>query len=209
MEAAVTVTLIGLVRVTGDARDVERQHELLGPICARVFEEKVSRRRLIKNRPQLLAALDHLRPGDMLVVTTAKHLAQSMLEGLDVLNDLIEQGVAVKILEGMAAGDHTERSLFLDQGRDIAELRRRLLSRRIKAGLQAARERGDVGGRPTVVNDDRHAGILSLRKQGEPIRAIARSIGVSVGTVHNVLATECRQGEPSRVDDAALSAGAG
>jgi DNA invertase Pin-like site-specific DNA recombinase len=94
----------------------------------------------------------------------------------------------VKILEGMAVGDHTERSPFLDQGRDIAELRRRLLSQRIKAGLQAARERGDVGGRPTVVNDDRRAGTLSLRKQGEPIRAIARSIGVSVGTVHNVLA---------------------
>jgi DNA invertase Pin-like site-specific DNA recombinase len=188
MEAAITVTLIGLVRVTGDAWDVDRQHELLGPICARVLEEKASRRRLIKNRPQLLAALDHLRSGDMLVVTTAKHLAQSTTDGLDVLKSLIDQGVAVKILEGMAAGDHTERSPFLDQGRDIAELRRRLLSQRIKARLQAARERGDVGGRPTVVNDDRRAAILSLRKQGEPIRAIARSIGVSVGTVHNVLA---------------------
>ncbi|WP_275004183.1 helix-turn-helix domain-containing protein [Promicromonospora iranensis] len=87
----------------------------------------------------------------------------------------------------MAAGDHTERSLFLDHGREIAELRRRLLSQRIKAGLQAARERGDVGGRPTVVNGDRRAGILSLREQGEPIRTIARSIGISVGTVHNVL----------------------
>lgn len=129
------MTLIGLVRVTGDAHDVDRQLELLNPICARVFEEKASRRRLIKNRPQLLAALDHLRPGDMLVVTTTKHLAQSMLEGLDVLNDLIEQGEAVKVLEGIAAGDHTERSPFLDQGRDIAELRRRLLSQRIKAGL--------------------------------------------------------------------------
>ncbi|GAA4715982.1 Site-specific DNA recombinase [Promicromonospora umidemergens] len=184
------MTLIGLVRVTGDARDADRQHELLDPICARVFEEEASRRRLIKNRPQLLAALDHLRPGDMLVVTRAKHLAQSMLEGLNVLNDLFEQGVAVKVLEGIAAGDHTKRSLFLDQGRDIAELRRRLLSQRIKTGLQAARERGDVGGRPTVVNDVRRAGILSLRNQGEPIRAIALAVGVSVGTVHNVLTRE-------------------
>lgn len=193
------MTLIGLVRVTGDARDVEQQHELLDPICAHVFEENASRRRLIKNRPQLLAALDHLRPGDMLVVKKAKHLAQNMIDGLDVLNDLFEQGVAVKVLEGIAAGDHTERSLFLDHGGDIAELRRRFLSQRIKAGLQAARERGDVGGRPTVVNGDTHAGILSRREQGESIRAIARSIGVSVGTVHNVLAKEeRRQRQPSR-----------
>lgn len=186
------MTLIGLVRVTSDARDVGRQHELLDPICARVFEEKASRRRLIKNRRQLLAALDHLRPDDMLVVTNAQHLAQSRLKGLEVLNDLVEQGAAVKILEGMAAGDHTERSLVLNHGRDIAELRHRLLSQRIKAGLQAARERGDVGGRPTVVNGDKRAGILSRREQGESIRAIARSIGVSVGTVHNVLTKEER-----------------
>jgi DNA invertase Pin-like site-specific DNA recombinase len=130
-----------------------------------------------------------------------------MLEGLDVLNDLFEQGVAVKVLEGMAAGDHTEGSLFLDHGRDIAELRRRLLSQRIKAGLQAARERGDVSGRPAVVNDDRRAGILPRREQGESIRAIALAVGVSVGTVHNVLAKERSQGEPSRADDAALPAG--
>ena len=45
------MTLIGLVRVTGDVRDVDRQHELLDRICARVFEEEASRRRLIKNRP--------------------------------------------------------------------------------------------------------------------------------------------------------------
>ena len=195
------MTLIGLVRVTGDARDVDRQHELLGPICARVFEEQASRRCLIKNRPQLMAALDHLRPGAMLVVTKAKHLAQSTTDGLDVLNDLFEQGVVVKILEGMAAGDHTERSLFLDHGRDIAELRRRLLSQKIEAGLQAARERGDVGGRPTVVNSERLADILSRREHGESIRTIAGSIGVSVGTVHNVLAKEeRRQRQPSRID---------
>lgn len=68
------------------------------------------RRRLIKNRPELLAALDHLHAGDMLVVTKAKDLAQTMLECLDVLNGLVEQGFALKVIEGMAAGDHTERS---------------------------------------------------------------------------------------------------
>lgn len=109
-----------------------------------------------------------------------------------MLNDLFERGVAVKVLEGMAAGDHTQRSLLLDNGRDIAALHRRFLSERIKGGLQAARGRGHVGGRPVVVNDGRRAWIRSKREQGESIRAIARSIGVSVGTVHNALAKEQR-----------------
>lgn len=182
------MTLIGLVRVTGDTRDVTRQHHALDPICTRVFEETASRRRLIKNRPELLAALDYLGPDDVLVVMKASHLAQSMIDGLDVLNELFERGIAVKVLEGIAAGDHNERSLILDAGRDIATDRRRNLSWCIKAGLEAARDRGIVGGRPRVIDDDKRAVILSRSEQGEPIRSIAQSLGVSVGTVHNVLA---------------------
>jgi hypothetical protein len=41
-------------------------------------------------------------------------LGRNLLEGLIVLNDLFQRGVAVKVLEGIAAGEHTERSLILD-----------------------------------------------------------------------------------------------
>lgn len=182
-----TMALIGLARVTDDAGDVRRQYDVLDPICACVFEETASRRRLIRNRPQLLAALDRLHPGDLLVVKKAKHLASSTINGLDVLNDLVEQGVAVRVLEGIAAGDHTGRSPILDLGRDIAETHRQLLSQKIKIGLQAARGRGAAGGRPTVLDDDKRADILRRRERGESLRAIARSTDVSVGTVHNAL----------------------
>lgn len=90
----------------------------------------------------------------MLVVTKANHLAQSTVDGVIVLNDLFEQGVTVKVPEGIAAGDHVERSSVLDMGRDISEIRRGLVSRRVKAGLMAARERGIVGGRPRVVDSE-------------------------------------------------------
>jgi DNA invertase Pin-like site-specific DNA recombinase len=160
---------------------------VLDPICACVFEEAASRRRLVRNRPQLLAALDRLRPGDLLVVKKAKHLASSTIDGLDVLNDLVEQGVPVRVLEGIAGGDHTRRSPILDLGRDIAETHRQLISQKIKLGLQAAHGRGAAGGRPTVLDDDKRADILRRRERGESLRAIARSTDVSVGTVHNAL----------------------
>ncbi|GAA1595761.1 hypothetical protein GCM10009678_92160 [Actinomadura kijaniata] len=48
---------------------------------------------------------------------------RNLLEGLIVLNDLFQRGIAVKVLEGIAAGQHTERSLILalpgDRRRDI------------------------------------------------------------------------------------------
>lgn len=184
----ITLTLIGLIRVTSDVHDVKRQREALDPICARVFEETASRRRLIKNRPELLAALDYLGPNDVLVIMKSNHLAQSMIDGLDVLNQLFEQGVVVKVLEGIATGTHIERSSILDAGQEIAELRRSMLSWRIKAGIKLAQGRGIVGGRPRVIDDEKRAKILSRREKGESIRAIAQSLGVSVGTVHNLLA---------------------
>ncbi|WP_231509831.1 recombinase family protein [Streptosporangium roseum] len=81
-------------------------------------------------------------------------LGRNLLEGLIVLNDLFQQGVGVKVLEGIAAGEHTERSLILDLALALAEDRRRDIVRKTNNGLEAARKRGRVGVRRPVVDDD-------------------------------------------------------
>lgn len=181
------MALVGLVRVNEDARDAERQHEVLQPICARFFEEESSRRRLIENRPQLLAALEQLGTGDRLVVTKVRHLVQSMVDVWEVLIDLVEHGVAVRVLEGSDAGNFVRVSDVREGAREITAIRRSLLSVSIKDGLQAARERGNPGGRPRVVDRTMRAAIFAQRDAGEPLRSIAQSLSVSVGTVHAVL----------------------
>ncbi|MCQ4128366.1 hypothetical protein NOU13_28090 [Rhodococcus erythropolis] len=60
--------------------------------------------------------------------------------------------------------------------------------RKTRNGLEAARRRGKVGGRPTVVDGDKCAAILARRDRDESIREIAAGVGVSVDTVHRVLA---------------------
>lgn len=184
------MALVGLVRVSTKGQDTARQHDALDPICVKVFEEKVSGKLAIADRPGLVAALEYLRSGDMLAVQEVDRLGRNLLEGLIVLTDLFERGVSVKVLEGIAAGEHTERSLILDLALALAEDRRRDISRKTKNGLDAARKRGKVGGRPRVIDDDRRAVILARREKGESIRVIARVLDVSVGTVHSVLAAE-------------------
>lgn len=49
---------------------------------------QASQRRLIANRPLLQAALEKLGPSDRLVVHKVRHLARSMIDGLELLNDL-------------------------------------------------------------------------------------------------------------------------
>lgn len=182
------MALVGLVRVSTDAQETRRQHDALDPICVKVFEEKVSGKLSVDDRPGLKAALDYLRPDDMLVVQEVDRLGRNLLEGLVTLNALFERGVGVKVLDGIAAGEHTERSLILDLALALAEDRRRDISRKTRNGLEAARRRGRVGGRPSVIDDDKRAAILARRDRGESLRTIATGVGVSVGTVHRVLA---------------------
>ncbi|NUP18800.1 MAG: recombinase family protein [Streptomyces sp.] len=165
----------------------QRQHDALDPVCLKVFEEKISGKLATDDRPALLEALSYLRDGNKLTVQEVDRLGRNLLEGLIVLNDLFQRGVGVKVLEGIAAGEHTERPLILDLALALAEDRRRDIVRKTKNGLEAARKRGRVGGRRPVVDDGKRAAILARRQRGESIRTIAAGVKVSIGVVHKTL----------------------
>lgn len=182
------MALVGLVRVSTSKQEVERQHDALREVqCVKVFEEKISGKLRIADRPGMQAALGYMRPGDMLTVQEADRLGRNLLEGLIVLNELFEAGIAVKILEGIAAGEHTERSLILDLALALAEDRRRDIARKTRNGLDAAARRGRKGGRPRVVDEDKRRAILARRTEGQSLREIARGVGISLAVVHGVV----------------------
>ncbi|MGW4858940.1 recombinase family protein [Kocuria palustris] len=181
------MALIGLVRVGTDPQDARLQRQALEPICSRLFEETASRRRLINNRPGLLAAMSEVGDGDALTVTHAQSLSTSMVDGLETLLDLVDRGVTVKVLKGLAAGEHNGDSELLPDIRELRQLRRELQSSRIQAGIQAAREQGVSHGRPRTISDETQLEIRMRRDRGESLRSIAESAGVSIGTTHRVL----------------------
>lgn len=183
------MALVGFVRVSTNQQEIARQHDVLDPICIKVFEEKKSGSLKVEERPGLSAALDYMRPGDLLAVQEVDRLGRNLLEGLIVLNSLFETGIGVKVLEGIAAGEHTERSLILDLALALAEDRRRDIVRKTKSGLEAARKRGRVGGRPTVVDDDKRAAILARRAKGQSLREIASGVGIGYATVQKTVAS--------------------
>lgn len=111
-----------------------------------MFQERASGRAKVAECPGLVAALEYLHLGDMLTVQEADRLGRNLLEGLLVLNDLFQQGVAVKILDGVAASEHTERNLVLDLALALAEDRRRDIARKTRDGLASAALRGRRGG---------------------------------------------------------------
>lgn len=91
------------------------------------------------------------------------------------------------MLEGIAAGEHTERFLILTSALAAAEDRRREIVCNTKNGLDTRPWR--VGERRPVVDADERAAILARRERGESIRIIAAGVKVSVGVVYKTLKT--------------------
>ena len=80
----------------------------------------------------------------------------------------------------------------------IAEFERELIRERVRSGLAVARARGKRLGRPrSNVDADK---IATLRAQGASWRAIAREMGVGIGTVRRT------EQEHSRKDSVAATA---
>ena len=68
----------------------------------------------------------------------------------------------------------------------LAEFERSLIVERTRAGLDAAKARGRVGGRPAALDDNAVAvaGAL-LRDSSIPIREVAKRVGVSRATLYS------------------------
>ncbi|MET9950139.1 recombinase family protein [Streptomyces sp. NPDC006339] len=175
------MALVGLVRVSTDKQNVDRQHDALDPICVKVFEEKVSGKLAVDERPGLSAALDYLREGDMLTVQEVDRLGRDTLTGLMTLADLFERNVAVKVLEGVGAGEHTEMNLLLELALVLASERRRDIVRKTKDGLDAARARGRVGGRRPVMTEALTIQAVALKQQGFTLRQIQPHLRITEG----------------------------
>lgn len=101
---------IGPLRIGDDPDEVRLQREALTPLCSDIVEEPASRRQHVQNRPELLAALTMVGSDDMLVVSRARSLAQRTDDGLAVLIDVVDRGFTIKVLTGIAAGEHTRYS---------------------------------------------------------------------------------------------------
>lgn len=175
------MALVGLVRVSTDKQNTQRQHDALDPVCLKVFEEKISGKLAVDDRPALKAALEYIRDDDMLCVQEVDRLGRNLLEGLIVLNDLFERGIAVKVLEGIASGEHTERTFILDLALALAEDRRRDIVKKTKDGLEAARKRGRVGGRKPVMTEALTIQAAALRERGFTIRQIQPHLRIAEG----------------------------
>jgi DNA invertase Pin-like site-specific DNA recombinase len=139
--------LVGYARVSTEDQGTDPQRdELLAAGCAAVHEEHASG--ADRSRPALTHLLRDIRPGETLVVVRLDRLARSVSHLLAVIEQLEAKGAHFRSLRDPIDTTTPQGMFSLQVLGAVAQLERALIAERTKAGLQAARRRGRVGGNP-------------------------------------------------------------
>lgn len=139
--------LIGYARVSTDDQGTDPQaDELRAAGCETVLEEHASG--ADRSRPVLARLLREIRPGETLVVVRLDRLARSVSHLLAVIEQLEAGGAHFRSLRDPIDTSTPQGMFSLQVLGAVAQLERALIAERTKAGLQAARRRGRVGGNP-------------------------------------------------------------
>lgn len=178
--------IVGYARVSSLDQKLDRQLEALGTVD-KLFTEKVSGKS-VKNRPELLAALDYLREGDTLRVKSPDRLARSTSELLALVQQLKESGVAVEFVENSALNTDTPQGEFmLTVLAGVAQLERSMIRERQAEGIALAKAKGTYV-QPLAITPEQLAQARERIAAGVPKAVVARDLGVSRSTLYEALA---------------------
>src|SRR5271163_2352306 len=184
--------LIGYARVSTSEQETARQAAALKAAgCERIYREKASGGRW--DRPELHRLLDQLRKGDVLVVWKLDRLSRSLRDVLTIMERLAEAKAGFRSLTEAIDTTTPAGRMMMQMIGAFAEFERAMLRERTKAGLDAARQDGRIGGRPPKLTPQQQAEIRKMVSNGDKTAAdAARLFKIHPATVSRLLAREPR-----------------
>ncbi len=181
---------IGYARVSTTDQVLDLQVDALKQAgCEKIFSDVKSGAK--EERQGLQNALSYCRSGDVLVVWRLDRLGRSLRHLIDTVGDLTKRGVGFCSLQESIDTTTTGGQLLFHLSGAMAEFERNLIRDRIKAGIESARVRGRVGGRPKKLTKAKWEMIKSVYDgKQQSVREICELAGVSKTTLYQYLAKE-------------------
>lgn len=177
--------MIGYARVSTEDQHLDAQIAALKDAGAeRIFADKISGSK--RSRPELNRMLDQLRPGDVVLVPKYDRLARSLTDLLEIVSQIETNKAGFRSLAEDIDTTTPAGRLIFHVFASIAQFERERIRERTIEGLQAARAKGRIGGRPPALSDDQKAEVLRLKSEGRAMKDIAALFKVSLATVKRV-----------------------
>lgn len=177
---------IGYARVSTIGQTLDAQLQTLRVFgCEKIFKEKASG--ADAKRLELARLLRSLSSGDIIVVTRIDRLARSTFDLFAIIKDITLKGAQFySLAEPWADTTTSTGRLMLAVLGGLADVERDLIRTRTAEGRARAIKLGTRMGRPRVITEKQRAAILRRRQDGEALKTIAVSYGISPATVSRI-----------------------
>lgn len=187
--------IIGYVRVSTPAQNIERQLRILEPYHPdKIFSEYASGG--TKERPELIKMREYVREGDCVVVPSMDRLGRNFIEFFSIVKEIQDKGASIRFIqEGMLLNPKSPNpmdNLLMGVFAAVAEYERSMIRERQKEGIAIARERGVYKGRKPIDPKRLEKG-KEWVEIGLSITKAAKKIGVGRSTLWRYLKDQKEQ----------------
>ena len=176
---------IGFARVSTEKQSLQNQEQRLrAEGCKEIYSEKISGAAEISKRTELENMLRALREGDIVVATKIDRIARSTRQLLQIADEIQSKGAQLKFLDNPIDTTTPSGKLIFEVLSAISSFERELIVSRTVEGLEHARSKGKVLGRPSGTLPEIDRKIKARWKSGESWKSIGDDYGISRQAVY-------------------------
>lgn len=177
---------IGYARVSTTEQNLDLQIKALEEAgCEKIYSDKISGAKM--ERPEWDKCWKFLSTGDQLVVWKLDRLSRSMVHLVNTIQKLEERGIGFKVLTAPIDTTTSEGKLIFGIFASLAEFERALIRERVQAGVRAAKERGVVFGRRTVLTPEVMIKARRMLQEDPEVNGSVRKAAKKLGLSKNAL----------------------
>ena len=136
------------------------------------------------DRQGLTTAISHLRIKDIFVVWKLNRFGRNVKGMVDFICDMEKRGIHFRSITDNIDTTTPAGRFFFHLMTSLAQMERELIVERTRAGLEAARKRGRIGGRKRLMTPSKFESAKNLTNNGISPREVAKNIGVSIPTLY-------------------------
>jgi DNA invertase Pin-like site-specific DNA recombinase len=181
---------IGYARVSTKQQDLSLQIEALknaGISENNIYVEFISGSLMRSERPIFDECIKTLNTGDTLVVWRFDRIGRSMPDLVSIIHELRDKEVIFVSLTEKVDTSSPLGLFFFEIIASFAQFEKNIIKERTKAGLEAARKRGVVGGRKNIFSSAQEKLLVDMYKYGTLIKDISKHFGVSKTCIYRYL----------------------
>jgi DNA invertase Pin-like site-specific DNA recombinase len=141
-----------------------------------------------KNRPELDRLLKDAmsRKFELVMTLELSRLGRSVSNMCQIVEILKSKKIDLFIKNQNIDTSSIVGEFFFNIMNSISQYERELITERVVSGLESARKKGRIGGRPTNLTDDIKLKVMKLKEKGIGIKKIAKECSIGIQSVYKV-----------------------